>query len=267
MSIRSASTPFVHAEGSGSPVLLLHGLGASSHIFGALMLAQRRRFHFYALDLPGTGKSGRYAKLEPAAVADFLDGWCKSQHLGKVLVVGHSFGGVVALELAARHPRRVAGLVLASVPALGLQGSRSFLKRDSTSLLARLAGKLPPSRFLAKAYLRSLWYEPRRITAAQVDGYVRAMGEKNFFTNMLEAARALDAYRLPSKVLSTFKGPIRLLWGEKDTLVPLIQGEHLARTLNADFTILPRTGHCVPEERPDALAVALVAVARAARVR
>jgi pimeloyl-ACP methyl ester carboxylesterase len=50
---------------------------------------------------------------------------------------------------------------------------------------------------------------------------------------------------------------IKVLWGDRDRLVPLVQGEHLARALHAPFSVLHKTGHLVPEERPDEVLAAI----------
>ena len=96
----------------GRPILCLHGITSWGGRFRRLAEARLTGFHVFAPDLRGHGLSD----WEPpwslgAHVGDLVD-TLKTLHLERVDVVGHSFGGRVALELAARHPERVGRVVL-----------------------------------------------------------------------------------------------------------------------------------------------------------
>jgi pimeloyl-ACP methyl ester carboxylesterase len=98
------------AAGSGPPVVLLHAGVADRRMWTGLLPALAERFHVLAPDLPGYGQAplspGSYSNV--AEVLAFLD----DQDLGSVTLVGASFGGRVALEVAAAAPDRVDRLVL-----------------------------------------------------------------------------------------------------------------------------------------------------------
>jgi pimeloyl-ACP methyl ester carboxylesterase len=70
---------------------------------------------------------------------------------------------------------------------------------------------------------------------------------------MLEALRSVGRFQAPLEALSNAPFPRRVLWGEKDRLVSVLQGEQLARALKADFKVLPDVGHCLPDEHPEAV--------------
>src|SRR5271163_951893 len=102
-------------RGEGPSILLVHGLAGQmgDFTYGVVDLLATQ-YRVAAVDRPGSGYSARaprasaslYAQAEAlAALIDVLE-------LGRPLVVGHSFGGAVALALAQRHPERVAGLAL-----------------------------------------------------------------------------------------------------------------------------------------------------------
>ena len=86
---------------------------------------------------------------------------------------------------------------------------------------------------------------------------------------MLEATRAVSTYKLPSAELIGSKIPVEVIWGERDRLVSLIDGERLAVAVDAGFTVLHGVGHCVPEESPEAVIAAIrgTSVARKAKDR
>jgi pimeloyl-ACP methyl ester carboxylesterase len=107
----------------GAPVLLaLHGITASRRYWTPAILSLARRFRVLIPDLPGFGES-------PKPWVDYTTGFFVESLLGfleqhseagqPVRIVGHSLGAVLAVELAARHPGRVAALVLLNVPRFG----------------------------------------------------------------------------------------------------------------------------------------------------
>jgi pimeloyl-ACP methyl ester carboxylesterase len=97
----------------GPGVLLLHGLASSSHIWDLVAPRLARRLHVVAFDQRGHGRSGKpssgYGFERVAADAAAV---VRATQLRPAVVVGHSWGANVALEIAARHPRLVRGLVL-----------------------------------------------------------------------------------------------------------------------------------------------------------
>jgi pimeloyl-ACP methyl ester carboxylesterase len=74
---------------------------------------------------------------------------------------------------------------------------------------------------------------------------------------MLEALRAISSFRLNPAAFATALYPRHVLWGSKDPLVSVVQGERLALAIGGDLRVLDGVGHCVPEERPDAVEEAL----------
>jgi pimeloyl-ACP methyl ester carboxylesterase len=80
---------------------------------------------------------------------------------------------------------------------------------------------------------------------------------------MLEALRALRTFRLPAGGLGQAPFPRAVLWGACDRLVPPAQGERVAAALGVPLEVLADVGHCVPEERPEAVLRALEALVHA----
>lgn len=264
--VRGQSMHYLEA-GEGPPVLLLHGLIASTHVFEPLIVRASKRYRFLAIDLPASGKSGRYCTLEPAALADACDRLLAKLRLPPALVVGHSYGGLVAIELLARHPKRVRGLVVAGTPALGIGGYRKLLAAAATDRLWGLLQPLARSPMFLKMYLQMIWGSPGGVTQEIVHGYLDAMGAEGSHEATLEALRIVAEYRMPVEALRRSRVPRAVLWGERDRLVPLVQGEQVARALDAPLTLLPDAGHCLPQEHPEALEKALAAVSKPGRKR
>lgn len=109
--------------GSGQPIVLLHGLSSSYRIWDlvAPLLAQDHRV--LALDQRGHGRSDRPdASFEMATYVNDLHGFFQATSLDSVALVGHSWGGNVALQFAVDHPRLVEALVLLDGGFLELSG-------------------------------------------------------------------------------------------------------------------------------------------------
>lgn len=128
----------VHA-GSGAPLVLIHGLAGSHGWWRFTLEAFAAEFAVHVPELVGFGRTGAVRPFPTiGGMADVLASWMDALSLERVHVVGHSMGGQIALHLAARHPQRVARLVLVSSTGI----PRPFRVTD----LARLAAELIPPR-------------------------------------------------------------------------------------------------------------------------
>lgn len=248
-------------RGEGEPLVLLHGFGASAASWRLVAPALAKTRRVIALDLNGFGYTER--PREPAAytpegqaalVIALLD------HLGieRADVAGHSYGGGLALLLAARHPERVRALVLVDTtrPEYGrARRSRLASFRPLTSLFARTFLLRPAT--VRRALERSV-ADPAGVTEELVRLYLAP----------LRVEGAIDAYvgltapvpgPAPEPVdLAAIGQPALVVWGEEDRLIAVRWGRELARTLpHAELVVLPETGHLPPEERPAELAAAI----------
>ena len=91
------------------PVIILHGWGLSSIKFQLLAeLFDRKKYRVFVPDLPGFGNSAMPAKaLELKDYADFLHGFMNANHIEKPILIGHSFGGRVALKYQFVYPQSI----------------------------------------------------------------------------------------------------------------------------------------------------------------
>ncbi len=125
----------VHRFGPPGPVrlLALHGLTGHGRRWGHLVNRHLSEITVAAPDLIGHGHSSWDAPWTIDANVDVLAGLLEREADHPVVVVAHSFGGAVALQLAATHPGRVAGLVLLD-PAVGLDGA--WMREIADAMLA-----------------------------------------------------------------------------------------------------------------------------------
>jgi pimeloyl-ACP methyl ester carboxylesterase len=224
--------------GPPAPVLALHGWGRGRRDWAAVLGSTGG----VAVDLPGFGASPAPAEAMGAAgyaavVEPVLDALQPA-----VVVVGHSFGGRVAVCLAARRPEAVRALVLAGVPLVRLPGagSRVAARYRAIRLAHRLG--LVPEGALERARQRYGSADYRAATGVMREVLVRVVGE-----SYQEEVAALTC-------------PVDLVWGEEDRVVPPAVAEAAQALLRRGrLTVLPGVGHDVPAQAPQALAAAIAA--------
>lgn len=240
-------------EGDGKPIVLLHGLGASARVFDPLFEKRGKR-RLISVDLPRTARSGHWAASTPEHISRALLEFLDKQKVSGFEIFGHSFGGLVALQLAATNPGRVLRLTVASTPALGVPPElKLLLANPLADMTMGWFGRMPIWRPALKSYLQMIWGRSAKLSDAHLSLYEEALGATGFSEGMLEALRAVTNFRVPVAALLAAKFEKRVLWGEKDRLVSVVQGEQLARSIGGTLTVLPDVGHCVPEEAPDRL--------------
>jgi pimeloyl-ACP methyl ester carboxylesterase len=248
-------------EGAGPAVLLLHGQPGSAATWGAVAKRLRDRARVVSLDRPGYGETGGRARgiRENAEVALAL---LDALGIERAILVGHSWGGGVALATALRARQRIAGLVL--VASIGPRSSIDPLDR---LLVAPVVGPaLTLGGFLAVRRLLPLPVVRRRLVRelgtlprASVDELVRQMRRRDWRSFVVEQralVREIDglAARLPEVDAAAV-----VLAGALDFVLRPRVGRELAATLpRGKFRLVRDAGHVMPVEAPDAVAAAVL---------
>lgn len=251
--------------GQGEPVLLIHGLNASTFSFRYTIPELAQHYRVVALDLQGFGYSARPATAEysQTAQAELVRRAMERLGIERAAVVGHSMGGAVAMRLAIRSPERVTRLVLVS-------SATDRLLRRGLRLGRLLRPFLPIAALFTlhrKSYrrlaLRFAVHDPAYVTPEVVEATFRPRRVKGTLRALGAwlVDRGLDDPVAPEHILQ----PTLLLWGEHDRLAPLAQGEALARSIpTARLEVVPSAGHLSLEEQPDFCNRALLEFLRSA---
>lgn len=222
--------------GSDAPdVLALHGWGRRGSDFSSALDG----LDAIAPDLPGFGASPVPDGVIGAdAYADIVAKILGSFDRPPVLV-GHSFGGRVAVCLAAKHPDQVGDLVLTGVPLIRLE-----------------TGRKPPAAYRAVRWLNEIGL----ISDDRLEREKRSRGSADYraATGVMRDILVKVVNESYEGQLSRIQSPVHLLWGENDREVPVSVAES-ASALLSDVTleVLPGVGHLVPVQAPDALRSAI----------
>ena len=238
----------IHYESMGDPakppVLLIMGLALSSRAWDRLPALLARDFHVLVFDNRGTGRSGRAGfAYRMRDLADDAAAVIESAGRGAAHVFGISMGGMVAQELAIRHPERVRSLALGCTFA-------SWRKRTAPSLGTKLdllllnLGFVNPAR-ISRVLVSAKWH------SAHPHGALEWMRRAERTALRFATAQVLAIARhdaLPR--LARIRAPTLVLTGGADKLVPAANSELLARSIpGARLVVLPQAGHVFPLER------------------
>ncbi len=241
------------ATGQGEPLILLHGLGAWSDLWASTMAELEKHFLVVAPDILGFGRSEaprmRYTR-------DVLVRWlgafmdvigCHNAHL-----CGNSMGGAIALDFAWRFPERVKRLIL--VDPAGLGPEIGFSPRlGSLPLIGELLAQ--PWHWNMRRAWRHLMGDPAWVTEEFVD-YVSTFRSEYVSTRpylgvLREYVRFGGLKETLEHLLDGVKMPALLVWGEKDHLFPVIQGERAAKRIpQCTYHVMRGCGHVPFMERP-----------------
>jgi len=236
-------------------VVFLHG-AANDHSVWAL---QSRYLAFHgravlAVDLPGHGRSAGAPLTSVEALADWTVALLDAAGVARAALVGHSLGALVALHAAARHPARVRGIALLG-PAVPMTVSDALLElaaaddpraRElivgwSYSAAAQLGGSPVPGMWLPGA--------ARRLMQRMRPGVLA--------TDLLACHRYAEGLAAAEGV----RCPALLILAGRDIMAPPRNAQALAAALPQHRTLtLPRCGHAMMAEEPDAVREALLAL-------
>ncbi|MGQ0671444.1 MAG: alpha/beta fold hydrolase [Hyphomicrobium sp.] len=251
---------YAEDQGEGPPVVLLHGLGASTFTWRHIAPDLARTHRVIALDLKGFGRSDKPLDDAYGAVdqAHLVAAFVRKRGLDGVTLVGHSFGGAVALRTAMllrEDPGRMASLVLIDAPALPGSLPRSYDFVLVPGVPEALLLPLPP-RLIARQLLEASRGSRRGITEEDIEGYAAPYSEFSAKRAFLATARALvgDTDISVEAAARTLALPTLLVWCRSDDIVPLAAGRRLARMLpNATLKTLRGCNHLPQDQRPGAL--------------
>ncbi len=259
--------------------VLVHGLGGRWQHWTENIPELAEHGRVIAIDLPGFGRSGPLpGGYSIDAFADAVADLVKQLDLPKVVFVGHSLGGLLAVRFANRHPDLVdavilaAGTVQAFAAVLGMQHAGCNLLRRPATVVATyfevLTAGLPVPALLRNQLIKRprlrrlfLWpylHRPGALPSTSVALLVDGVGARG----VLPTARAVGRLR-PAQWLTRASCPVLAIGADHDAISPLTElAEFVESVPGARAVVLEGTGHMVMLERASAFTAEVVNFAK-----
>lgn len=244
-------------EGSGPPLILIHGVGASRHSWDGLIAQLCASFRCISYDLRGHGRTPKLAT--PSSLGDFvedLEALRRELGIEQAHLAGHSLGGMIAPAYAHRYGQHVRSLGLFSTAAFRTAEDRARLRQFVETMRTEGIGAVLQA-------LKERWFTPE-FAARHPDAIERrlqqvaAMNPEVYIDTFAVYVESETAPWLPS-----LQQPALVLTGENDlTCGPRLNRQIAAALPHAELTILPRLRHSILMEAPDQVAAPFLAFLR-----
>ena len=223
------------------PLVILHGWNLSAAKFMPLSRELKKLgYRIYVPDLPGFGQNPMVGKsLNLVDYAIFVERYLKQNKLTKAVIIGHSFGGRVAVKMAAAKNGNLAALVLTGTPGFLPVPKIKVLFFMFLAKIGGLFFSLPIINRL-DSVMKKILYK----TAGASDFYHTKENMRQTFKNIVREELSL--------CLKKINIPTLLLWGRDDGIVPLSVASKMLKTISsAELQIIDEARHGVPWTRPE----------------
>ena len=242
-------------EGKGIPIVLIHGTGASLHTWDDWTLKLKENYQVIRMDLPafgltGPNKSGDYSIEQ---YTQFLEEFVVKMKLDSMFLAGNSLGGNIAWNYASKNPEKVQKLILVDASGLPTNKPQPWIfKMAKTPVLSKLFLYITPKSII-EDNLKQVYEDDTKISDALItrfhDMALREGNRKAFVDRAKIDFTTSEASK--KEQLQNIQTPTLLIWGAKDTWIPLDNGKRMDALLpNSKLVVLQNSGHVPMEENP-----------------
>jgi pimeloyl-ACP methyl ester carboxylesterase len=229
------------AENTGSTVIFLHGWRSQKEVWKNIVASSKYQVaRSYVLDLPGFGKSPTPASVWTIGdYAEVVKGFIEKLELKNIILVGHSFGGRIAIKLAAQNSNWLSKMVL--VDSAGIRDGQSTKK--ALSYIVKIVKPIFKPKFM-QGFRKEIY---KKIGARD---YVETPELQKTFVNVVN--EDLRDY------LPKIKVPTLLIWGEKDLDTPVAHAYFMKeKIVDSKLFVIKNAGHFCFLEKLEKFAVEL----------
>ena len=251
--VANLNTHMVRA-GAGEPVILLHGLGASSYSWRFAFAELSRHYEVFAPDLPGFGRTDKPHDFDYSIAG--LQGWVVAfmDQLGlpKARFAGNSMGGVIALWMAMEAGHRVERMALLGTPAYP-ENRPKILWPLGWPVIGRMY-EWALGETTLRYIVRTTFVDQSKVTEELISEYLEPLKTAAGRRAVAEFVRRAIPPDFKARIASypTLNQRALVLTGDADRMVDRRGGERLSRDLpRARFVYLDRCGHAPQEDAPD----------------
>jgi len=245
--------------GAGNPVLCIHGFGASLFSWRNFVDPLSRNYQLILIDLKGCGDSPKPPDSHYSTKdhADLIYKFILDRDLKNLTLVGNSYGGALSLLLSImlveNEPGRLRSLVLIDAGAYR-EYIPGYLKLIGVPIIGSAAVYLTPAECMAKSILKLAYYDPGKITKAQIEAYASPFASPGGKHALLETGKQIIPPNI-DELVAKYKDinvPTLIIWGKQDKIISPKVGELLNQAIpNSTLKWIDQCGHVPQEEVPD----------------
>lgn len=218
-------------------ILILHGWGLHGSLYNDLKEElQKKNYIVYSIDLPGFGDEPLPSdKYNLDSYVEFVNKFLQSKKIEKVILLGHSFGGRIAVKYTWKYPQKVSKLILTGVPVI----RNMTVKKKIAFVVATIGGKI------VKIFPKNIQQFTRKVLYFAIGewDYYKAGKLKQVFRNII--GEDLVQY------VKEIKTPTLLVWGIEDKLTPVKDTDKIQHFMPQAIAVkVPQVGHRLPISHP-----------------
>jgi 4,5:9,10-diseco-3-hydroxy-5,9,17-trioxoandrosta-1(10),2-diene-4-oate hydrolase len=239
----------------GRPIVLLHGMSTSADSFRETMHELADEYWLIAPDIPGFGYTASTTPYNFPHLVEWLAAFCEARHLPPVTLLGHSFGGTLAVSYAVDYPEQVEKMLLLAPAVLSSANYPEFMKRIGVGLgLIDLGSAVSQSKMWVRRQIKTPFYNPDQMHDSVWD---RRLNDYELARQSADVLKASAFHDLrPS--LTDLHHEVWMVWGENDNVVPPSDADQLAdQFARSQIHLLAECGHApMLEKQPEFQAIA-----------
>lgn len=241
-------------QGSGSPLILVHGFAGSIYTWRHLIPLLKDHYTVYAYDMLGFGLSDKppAGNYEMTAQGELLLGFMDALNLPSAHLVGHSMGGVVIACAALKAPQKAESLIMIE-PGFYTKTGPEFLNHLFFPL-DRIMAKQFYSRSMRKRFLTGSFHNKSMVTDEVIDAYMLPTKTPHAIDALARMMSTVGQKQYPG-ITEKVARPTLIVWGERGSGDKLEIAHRVQREVaSSRLEPVKECGHYVQEERPMELA-------------
>ncbi len=244
-------------QGEGRPVVFVHGFASFSYTWLSLVMLLPFNLRYIALDMKGFGGSDKpddelYSARDQANIlVEFIN----RLGLDDVIIVGHSFGGIVSLFsiLSKKIKNKVSGLILIDAEGY-FEHMPDFIAKLRIPVANKFGLEFMSAHTLVKQVLEEVFYDHSKITEKMIAKYVEYLSLPHAKQSLIQSAYQFvsEDMRHAHEKFSQIDTPTLVISGAEDRVIPINESYHFKRDLpHVTMEVIYECGHSPQEECPE----------------
>jgi len=238
-------------EGSGYPLVLIHGTSSSLHAWEGWNNVLKNNFQVVRLDMPAFGLTGPNKENNYTIdyYISFLDSFLTKLNIDSFYLAGISLGGNIVWQYAAAHPDKVKKLILLDASGYPRDKMPRLFRIAKMPVIPQILKNFTP-RYLVEKNMKEVYYDDSKVTDEAVTRYYELTlreGNREAFLS-----RVQNLYSFQQEKIKSIQTPTLIMWGREDYWIPLKDAYRFKEDItNSELKIYDNCGHVPNEEYPE----------------